>query len=212
MRCQLSEAKELICLPRGSLVWRSLSWTLTQCKQTGQAARRHRLLPYQMSGNILPVRLAGATPFPHQSEYHPQARGQLPFPLSLWLRSLQLPQEGRRPWRKATNPLHPGRLLPGILWAWWMKPLLSRTSSKPLPQTSAWQPSANCCQNRQWSGSPGCLTKPQRKQAARLGARARVTARVELHCHLLCLRQSALCLQFLMATGPCRDSGSLRGL
>lgn len=95
-----------------------------------------------------------------------------------------------------------------------MKPLLSRTSSKPSLQTSAWQPSAKCCPSRQQSGRPGFLTKPRRKQAARLGARAKAAVRVELRCHHLCPQQGALPppLPVMLVTGLCPDSGSLRGL
>ncbi len=161
--------------------------------------------------------MAGATPFPHQPEYHPQARSQLRLllPPGLRLGPPQLPQQGRHPgWRRATNPLRPGRLPPGIPWAWWMKPLLSRTSSKPSPQTSAWQPSAKCCPSRQQSGRPEFLTNPRRKQAARLGARAKAAVRVELRCHHLCPQQGAPSppLPVMLVTGLCPDSGSLRGL
>lgn len=204
-------------MPRGSLVWRSLLWTLRLWKQIRQADQHRQLLPYQMSGNILPMHLAGATPFPHQPECHPQASIQfrLILPSSLRLGLPQLPRQGRHPgWRRATNPFHPGRLPPGIPWAWWMKPLLSRTSSKPSPQTSAWQPSAKYSPNRQQSGRPRCRTKRRKKQAPSLGARAEAAVRVERRCHCLCPQQRVLSppLPVLLVTGPCPDSGSLIGL
>lgn len=217
MKCRSSKGKELICSPRGSLVWRSMLWTQRLWKQTRQAGQHHQLLPYQLSGNIRPMLLAGATPSLHLPECHRRARSQLrPLPLpGLRLGPRQLPQRGRHPgWRKATNPFLPGRLPPVIPWAWWMKPLLPRISTKPSPQTSAWQPSANCCLSRQWSGRPGCLTKHHGKQAARLGARAKAAVRAELPCHHLSHQQRVLSPLplVILVTGPCPDSGSLRGL
>lgn len=141
--------------------------------------------------------MAGATPFPHQSQY----RLLLPSP------RLQPSQDDRRHGHtKAANPLCPGRPPPAIPWAWWMKPLLSRTSSKAWRQTSAWQPSAKCCLSRRQSGKPGCPTTPGRRQAARLGGRAKAAVRAELRCRPLGPPRLVT-----LITGPCPDSGSFRG-
>lgn len=159
--------------------------------------------------------LEGATPSPHQAGCHLWAKNlcRLLPPPSFQPGPLQSPQRGRHPGQRgSTNPSLPGRLPHAILLAWWMKLLLSRTSSTTSPPTCAWQPSAKYCQSRRPSGRSGPPTSPRRKHAATPGAKAVV--RFELRCRHLCLQQGAASpvLPVLRVTGLCPGSGGLRGL
>lgn len=193
-------------MQRGSLAWRSLLWTQRLWRQTRQAVQHHLLLLYRLSGNTHPMHLAGATPFPHQPECHSQAsnHSQLRLPPG---RLLSPPRQGRRlGWRGARRLLLPGRLPPGTLWVWWMRPSLSRTSSKLSLPVSTWQRSVKSCRSRRQIGKRGCLTKRIRK----LGARAKPGVTAVLHCHHLCLQLRTASPVF-PDTGLYPDSGSHRG-